>query len=352
MLAVAAATFIAAASLSVLAETRESAAIILFLPLIWSYMRLSLPWMIVATVVTGAARVGVESLQIWARTGSIPWFRVFSEAGFPIALYVALAVSFFIYRRTQASMIAHLARSRSMEAIQHLTGSLAHDFGNVMQVIVGMTQLLSKDPKLDDEARESVNDILAAGRQATELLEEMRDFSRRSTQMAECDLGDLARRQTRLIRRAMPKHIEVACQTSDQPLPVWVDEAQIGRMLTNLCTNARNAMPSGGMLTIRTMPEERDGRAMALLAVSDSGRGIDPRKLAHIFEPFFTWREQGAGMGLGLAIVRSIAQEHRGSLDVESTPGKGTTFFIHLPIYAPGEPAAGDGVDPMLGANI
>jgi len=125
---------------------------------------------------------------------------------------------------------------------------------------------------------------------------------------------------------------------------VQADEAQIGRLLTNLCTNARSAMPAGGMLTIRTMRSAHDGRPAALLAVSDTGRGIDPHKLGHIFDPFFTWRDRPGGLGLGLAIVRAIVQDHNGWLDVESTPGKGTTFFIQLPLCEQGgeSPAEND----------
>jgi signal transduction histidine kinase len=169
----------------------------------------------------------------------------------------------------------------------------------------------------------------------------MRTFAGRGHKVAVHDLSEVMDRQMNLLTRGMPRDIDVKWRRSTEELPVMLDPLQIARVLTNLCANAANAMPEGGRLDVRTAKVSYGGKESAALIVSDSGRGIDPKQLRKIFDPFFSGQASKTGQGLGLAIVRGIVQEHDGKIEVVSHPGRGTTVTAYFPLHAgPAEPAA------------
>jgi len=232
-----------------------------------------------------------------------------------------------------------LRQGAKMEAIGRLAGGLAHDFNNQLQGIAGFAAFVDRDSGLSARARQDVHEIRKAAERMAGMTQQLLAFSRQQLLVAEVlDLNAAVADSQSLLQRLIGSSIEMVVQLAPGPKWVQVDRAQLLQVLMNLAINARDAMPAGGELVVRTatrasVPEAgaTDGPYAALM-VSDSGAGISPDHLPHIFEPFFTTKETGEGTGLGLATVHGIVSHSRGHVWAESKPDKGTTFTVLLPL--------------------
>ncbi len=244
---------------------------------------------------------------------------------------------------------AQFQQSQKMEAIGQLAGGIAHDFNNLLQIISGYAEMLSDTLDAGSEAGGYLAAIQRAERRAEGLIKQLLAFSRRQIlEPSVIDLNELAGGLLEMIDRVIGEHIVLTFTPGEGLGPVRADTGQVEQVVVNLCINARDAMPQGGQLAIRTsdvvLTEERPGR-YAMIEVADSGVGMDRATLAQAFEPFFTTKEVGQGTGLGLAMVYGVVRQHNGIVRVESEPGCGTTFRIYFPVVAEisGErPSTGD----------
>jgi signal transduction histidine kinase len=236
-----------------------------------------------------------------------------------------------------------LYQSQKMESVGRLAAGIAHDFNNLLMVINGYSEAALASPSLDDTTRGLVGEIAAAGQKAAVLTRQFLAFGRRQMlQPRAVDLTMFVMAQAATLRPMMAENMTVTA-TSESPVPVQVlaDPGQLQEVLVNLALNARDAMPGGGALTISTSRTTVDagqrGRsgvepgAYAVLKVTDTGQGIT-EPLHTIFEPYFTTREVGKGSGLGLASVYGIVKQSGGFIEVDSEPGRGTTFSIYMPL--------------------
>ena len=237
-----------------------------------------------------------------------------------------------------------LRQSQKMECLGSLAGGIAHDFNNILTAIIGYGNLLQMKMRPDDALRHNVEQILASANRAASLTQGLLAYSRKQVLNPQpVDLNEIIRKVDRLLVRLIGEDVELKTLLADKEISVLVDASQIEQVLMNLATNARDAMPHGGYLFIETELVEMDEDTAkahdfqkpgtyALIAVTDSGTGIDDKKRERIFEPFFTTKESEKGTGLGLALVYGITKQHEGSIHVYSEEGKGTTFKIYLPV--------------------
>ena len=240
------------------------------------------------------------------------------------------------------SLEAQLRQAQKMEAIGRLAGGVAHDFNNLLTVIGGGAEMLLGDPRLDDEQRADIREVLEASQRAGELTRQLLSFSRQQILAVHAgDLNDAVTRAHRMLSRVIGPAVPVRLEL-EPGLPVAdFDTGAIEQILMNLAVNARDAMPDGGTLTLRTRAAADAVRPPAPLAptpggyvaldVVDTGTGMDEAVLAHMFEPFFTTKDKGRGTGLGLAMVYGLARQMHGFVTVESALGHGTRFTVHLP---------------------
>lgn len=237
-----------------------------------------------------------------------------------------------------------LVRAQKMESIGQLAGGIAHDFNNMLTAIIGYGSLLNTKLGKDSELRPYVDQILSSAGRSADLTRQLLAFSRKQEiAPKETSLNNLIKGMEKLLSRLIGEDIELKAQLAAKNMIVMVDPGQIEQVLINLATNARDAMPDGGILSICASTVELDttyvkGHDMekpgmyAVISVSDTGKGIDEKTQQKIFEPFFTTKEVGKGTGLGLSIVYGIIKQHGGNITVYSEPGKGTTFRIYLPM--------------------
>ena len=225
-------------------------------------------------------------------------------------------------------------RSQKLEALGRLAGGVAHDFNNLLTVILGYADLLSRYGA-DDHAREVGGEIQKAAERAAGLTRQLLAFSRKQVlRPSVLDLNHLVRNLETMLRRLIGEDVQLTTSLHAGRLPVKADAGQLEQVLTNLVVNARDAMPRGGRLTLSTTeaPVAPDGARRALLTVTDSGCGMDEKVLKRLFEPFFTTKEVGKGTGLGLAMVYGVVKQSGGRIEVESEPGRGSTFRVYLPL--------------------
>lgn len=241
---------------------------------------------------------------------------------------------------------AQLRQSQKMEAIGQFAGGIAHDFNNILTAIMGYANLLQMKIKEDDQARHNVDQILTSADRAARLTQSLLAFSRkRIISPQPVNLNEIITRVEKLLFRVIGEDVELKTILSEKDLIIRADSGQIEQVLMNLANNARDAMPSGGSLTIETGLVKLDTEYIkthgygeigecALISVTDTGEGMDEETREKIFEPFFTTKEFGKGTGLGLSIVYGIIKQHDGYINCYSEPHKGTTFKIYLPVTA------------------
>jgi PAS domain S-box-containing protein len=238
-----------------------------------------------------------------------------------------------------------LRQSQKMEAIGRLAGGVAHDFNNLLSVIVGYSYLIHANTTPDQPAHSSAQEIMAAAGRAGALTRQLLAFSRKQVLQPEVlDLNSVLKNMDEMLPRLIGEDIDLRMVRGQDLRRVKLDPVQIEQVIMNLVVNSRDAMPNGGKLTIETASVSFDERDAAhhgvspgqyvLLAVSDTGEGMDEKTQKLIFEPFFTTKEPGKGTGLGLSTVYGIVSQAKGHVWVYSEPGNGTTFKIYFPATA------------------
>jgi len=239
---------------------------------------------------------------------------------------------------------AQLIQAQKMEAVGQLAGGIAHDFNNILQALIGYGHVLKMKMKEDDPLKSYADHILLLSGRAANLTQSLLAFSRKQLiDPRPVDLNEIIRKVDKLLSRIIGEDIQFRMALSGKDLIVMADPMQIEQALMNLATNARDAMPEGGYLTIETEIVAIDhefikkhgygmGGDYALIAVTDTGAGMDTETTEKIFQPFFTTKEVGKGTGLGLSMVYGIIKQNNGYINVYSEPGQGTTFKIYLPL--------------------
>jgi two-component system cell cycle sensor histidine kinase/response regulator CckA len=245
----------------------------------------------------------------------------------------------------QKKLETQFAQSQKMQAVGQLAGGIAHDFNNLLTAMIGFCDLLLQRHQPGDASFADIMQIRQNANRAANLVRQLLAFSRQQTLQAKVlDVTDALTELSHLLRRLIGASIELQIVHSRDVFLVKVDQGQLEQVIINLAVNARDAMPEGGRLIIRTRNETRTAMEQrgteiippgdyAAIEVADTGTGIPPDILQRIFEPFFSTKEVGSGTGLGLSTVYGIVRQTGGFVFVDSTVGKGTTFTILLPRY-------------------
>jgi two-component system cell cycle sensor histidine kinase/response regulator CckA len=244
-----------------------------------------------------------------------------------------------------------LDQARKMESVGRLAGGVAHDFNNMLGVILGRAEVALDKLPADSPARDDLAEVSKAARRSADLTRQLLAYARKQPVAPRVlDLHGTVEGLLTMLRRLIGEHIALVWEPAPGPLALCIDPSQLDQILTNLCVNARDAIDGAGRVTLATAVCTLDAAACAgrpgivpgpfvRLSVQDSGRGMDAQVLAHLFEPFFTTKEIGRGTGLGLAMVYGIVRQNDGFIDVRSAPGAGTTFDLYLPRHPGPVPA-------------
>jgi len=245
-----------------------------------------------------------------------------------------------------------LVQAQKMESVGRLAGGVAHDFNNMLGVIIGNAEMAMKTVNRGEPLYQSLHDILNAGMRSADLTRQLLAFARKQTVSPKIiDLNDTVTGVLKMLQRLIGENITLGWHPGHNLWKVRIDPSQIDQLLANLTVNARDAIGKSGRIIIETSNVTCDEAYCAdrpewvpgdfvVLAVSDSGCGIKPEALANIFEPFFTTKKEGQGTGLGLATVYGIVKQNNGFINVYSEPGQGTTFRLYLPRYQSDVPEA------------
>ncbi len=292
-------------------------------------------------------------LQLLAAGGKALWTRM----SFAVAAVTPEAPPGLVFvcldNSAAHEMEARLRQSQRLESVGQLTGGVAHDFNNLLTVILGNAELLHEQLTGNAKLAPLAEMVVSAGERGAQLTQRLLAFARRQALDPKAvDINQLVAEMDPLLRRSLGGHIEIELIRGAGLWPALVDPAQLDNALLNLCLNARDAMPDGGRLTIETghahlsadyaeqNADVRPGQYV-MLAVSDTGTGIDPEHLRRVFEPFFTTKAKGKGTGLGLAMIYGFVKQTGGHVSVYSEPGVGTTFRLYLPRAPEAVTAAG-----------
>jgi two-component system cell cycle sensor histidine kinase/response regulator CckA len=252
---------------------------------------------------------------------------------------------YFIDATEQKQLQAQFAQSQKMQAIGQLAGGVAHDFNNLLTAMIGFCDLLLQRHKPGDQSFNDIMQIKQNGNRAAGLVRQLLAFSRQQTlQPKVLSLADVLSELANLLRRLIGATVKLDMIHGRDVGLVKVDQGQLEQVIINLVVNARDAMPQGGTVTIRTRNHKQETRVLrgqddmpagdyVVIEVQDSGIGIPQENLQRIFEPFFSTKEIGSGTGLGLSTVYGIVRQTGGFIGVESVVGKGSTFLVYLPVY-------------------
>lgn len=243
-------------------------------------------------------------------------------------------------------MERELIQAHKMESIGSLAGGIAHEFNNILSIIIGNNELIMEELPKESFARDSAQEIKIAGMRARDVVRQLLTFSRQdNAEKKGMDFRSVVCESLKLIRSSTPANIQIRQILCDDIFPVFGNDTQINQLLINLCGNAVDAMPSmDGILTVELLNQivhDRQINSQPLLkpgpyvklVVSDNGIGIDKERINRIFDPYYTTKEIGKGTGIGLAVVHGIVEKHGGLIVVDSCPSKGTTFTIFLPAH-------------------
>ncbi|MDR3554953.1 MAG: PAS domain S-box protein [Syntrophobacteraceae bacterium] len=256
-----------------------------------------------------------------------------------ITHYLAVGRNMSRFRKLERE----LYQAQKMESIGRLAGGVAHDFNNMLSVITGQTELALQEIDFARAAYKRLHEVLKAAHRSADLVRQLLAFARKQTiNPRVLDINETVESMLQMLRRLIGEDIELLWEPGMNLWPVKMDPTQIDQILANMCVNARDALAGVGRVTISTGNIELDESycldhdgvcpgQYVVLRVSDTGTGMDSQTLVRIFEPFFTTKEVGTGTGLGLATVYGIIEQNQGFIDVQSAPGRGTTFNIYLP---------------------
>lgn len=244
-------------------------------------------------------------------------------------------------RREKKSLEEQLLHSQKMEAIGRLAGGVAHDFNNILTAIMGYAEILKLRMSDTNPLASNVDQIIHASEKAANLTQSLLALSRKKVVDPQpVDLKEVVKAMQKLLLRLIGEDIELRTVVGDQRMTIMADRSQIEQVLLNLATNARDAMPNGGVLTVKVETAELNRRQVkagggepgsyARITFTDTGVGMDKGTLARVYEPFFTTKDQGKGTGLGLSMVYGIVKQHNGWINVQSKVGKGTAFEIYI----------------------
>jgi signal transduction histidine kinase/CheY-like chemotaxis protein len=250
-----------------------------------------------------------------------------------------------------------LRQAQKMEAVGRLAAGVAHDFNNILTVILGNTSMTLRNPRLDEKLAASLTQVERAAQRATALTRQLLAYSRKQIiQRRALSINEIVEQTVAMLRRLIGEHIAIDMQLAPDLSPIFADGSNVDQVIMNLALNARDAMPDGGKLSIITSEVAIDEAAHArnpeaqvgdyvCLTVKDSGHGMDSATIARIFEPFFTTKEPGQGTGMGLATVYGVLKQHGGWIEVESAPHRGTTIRSFFPLSVDGMAAEPEKVD-------
>jgi len=247
-------------------------------------------------------------------------------------------------RRARRKAERALEHAQKLESVGALTGGIAHDFNNILTCILAGASLARRRVKNDQVLQKELDEIAAEAQRAAALVRQLLQFSRRQPlDRRSLDLNEIVARLESVFRRVLDERIELEVRLDRGLSPLMADFGQIEQVVMNLCLNARDAMPNGGILRIETrnarveppdcvrQPGMRPGK-YALLSVSDTGCGMTSDVIEHMFDPFFTTKAPGEGTGLGLSVAYGIVKQHDGFIDVRSEPSRGTSFLVFFPV--------------------
>lgn len=283
------------------------------------------------------------------RSGEVIWVKETARAvQDPDGKTVVLIVCENITGQKQAeeekeALQEQLTQAQKMESVGRLAGGVAHDFNNMLGVILGHAEMALQEPGLSQTIRANIEEIEKAAQRSANLTRQLLAFARRQSISPQVlELNDTVAGMLKMLQRLIGESIELVWKPAANLWPVKIDPSQVDQVLANLCVNARDAMGASGCLTIETENRTLDETGCSfqpdcipgdyvVLSVSDTGKGMDKATLQHIFEPFFTTKEMGQGTGLGLAMVYGIVRQNDGFINVYSEPEQGTIFKIYLP---------------------
>jgi PAS domain S-box-containing protein len=264
-----------------------------------------------------------------------------------IPVFVAIILDITDRKKAEeerSNLEAQLLQSQKIEAVGRLAGGIAHDFNNILSAIIANSSLINLNLKEDDQNREYVDQILSLSERATSLTKGLLAFSRKQIiALKPIRVNDVISSSEKILSRLIGEDIELSVKLSNDDLVIMADSVQMEQVLMNLVTNARDAMPDGGVLTIKTDSMEMDNEyieaqgygepgAYAAISITDSGFGMNEETKDRIFEPFFTSKDLGRGTGLGLSTIYGIVKQLNGYINVESELGRGTSFKIYFPL--------------------
>ena len=314
---------------------------------------------------TGEPMVGVEEKETWP-DGHVSWV---SSTKMPLRDSQGRVTGLIGVSRditANRALQAQFLQVQKMEAFGQLAGGIAHDFNNILAAMLMQLNLAEMEPGLSEASQSWLKDLVHTAQRAASLTRQMLLFSRREAmETRTIDLNQVIENVCKMLSRLLGEDILFELRQAKAPMWVEADAGMLEQIVMNLCVNARDAMPHGGKLVIETGSEERSGPPdregaprgrYVCVAVADTGAGMDEATRKRLFEPFFTTKPVGKGTGLGLATVYGIVKQHRGWVEVESAPGRGSTFRVFFPYREPlpgadapaGVPKARGGTEKIL----